>query len=214
MFMVGIYKLCVILKNLSKKMDRPNLDNKISLKDFNEFYWLKKELIEFCRTIGISTSGGKIEIADRIRNYLLTGKVKKTETKKIKITSKFNWNNEILTRETIITDNYKNGEKVRSFFIREIGSHFAFNVIFIKWIKENVGKNLGDAIIEWNRIYEMKNDKNYVSEIDPQFEYNRYMRAFLKDNTEMSSKDAMKYWKLKRLQRGTNEYNRKDLELK
>ena len=195
-------------------MDRPNLDNKISLKDFNEFYWLKKELIEFCRTIGISTSGGKIEIADRIRNYLLTGKVKKTETKKIKITSKFNWNNEILTRETIITDNYKNGEKVRSFFIREIGSHFAFNVIFIKWIKENVGKNLGDAIIEWNRIYEMKNDKNYVSEIDPQFEYNRYMRAFLKDNTEMSSKDAMKYWKLKRLQRGTNEYNRKDLELK
>lgn len=195
-------------------MDRPNLDNKISLKDFNEFYWLKKELIEFCRTIGISTSGEKIEIADRIRNYLLTGKVKKTETKKIKITSKFNWNNEILTRETIITDNYKNGEKVRSFFIREIGSHFAFNVIFIKWIKENVGKNLGDAIIEWNRIYEMKNDKNYVSEIDPQFEYNRYMRAFLKDNTEMSSKDAMKYWKLKRLQRGTNEYNRKDLELK
>ena len=214
MFVASIYKLCVILKNLSKKMDRPNLDNKISLKDFNEFYWLKKELIEFCRTIGISTSGGKIEIADRIRNYLLTGKVKKTETKKIKITSKFNWNNEILTRETIITDNYKNGEKVRSFFIREIGSHFAFNVIFIKWIKENVGKNLGDAIIEWNRIYEMKNDKNYVSEIDPQFEYNRYMRAFLKDNTEMSSKDAMKYWKLKRLQRGTNEYNRKDLELK
>jgi len=195
-------------------MDRPNLDNKISLKDFNEFYWLKKELIEFCRTIGISSIGGKIEIADRIRNYLLTCKVKKTETKKTKITSKFNWNNEILTRETIITDSYKNGEKVRSFFIREIGSHFAFNVIFIKWIKENVGKNLGDAIIEWNRIYEMKNDKNYVSEIDPQFEYNRYMRAFLKDNTEMSSKDAMKFWKLKSLQRGTNEYNRKDLELK
>ena len=49
----------------------------------------------------------------------------------------------------------------------------------MKWIKENVGKTLGDAIIEWNRINELKKDKNYVSEIDPQFEYNRYMRAFL-----------------------------------
>jgi hypothetical protein len=109
---------------------------------------------------------------------------------------------------------YKNGEKVRSFFTSKIGSHFAFNVIFIKWMKENVGKNIGDAITEWNRIYDMKNAENYVSEIDPQFEYNRYMRAFLKDNPELPCKDAMKYWKLKRLQRGTNKYNRKDLELK
>jgi hypothetical protein len=195
-------------------MDRPNLDKDISVNDFNEFYWLKQELVDFCRIIGISTSGGKLEIADRIRYYLSTGNVTRTETKKVKNISKFKWENEKLTRETIITDNYKNGENVRSFFAREIGSHFAFNVIFMKWMKENVGKSLGDAITEWNRIYNLKKDKNYVSEIDPQFEYNRYMRAFLNDNPELSSKDAMKYWKLKRSQRGTNEYERKDLELK
>lgn len=192
-------------------MDRPNLDKNISLKDFNEFYWLKRELIVFCRSVGISTSGGKIEIAERIRLYLSTGEI--TKTKKVKSSSTFNWNNEILTRETIITDNYKNGENVRSFFISEIGTHFTFNVIFMKWLKENIGKSLGDAIIEWIRIFDLKNDKNYVSEINPQFEYNRYMRAFLNDNTELSSKDAMKYWKLKRLQRGTNAYDRKDLNL-
>jgi hypothetical protein len=195
-------------------MDRPNLDKNISVKDFNEFYWLKQELIDFCRSIGISTNGGKIEIADRIRHYLSTGNVPKTGTNKFKSISKFNWDNEILTCETIITDNYKNGENVRSFFVREIGSHFAFNVIFMKWVKENVGKNLGDAITEWNRISDLKKDKNYVSEIDPQFEYNSYMRTFLNDNPELSSKDAMKYWKLKRSHRGTNEYDRKDLELK
>jgi len=195
-------------------MDRPNLNENISVKDFNEFYWLKQELVDFCRIIGISTSGGKLEIADRIRHYLSTGNVKSTETKKIKNTSKFDWENEKLTRETIITDNYKNGENVRSFFEREIGSHFAFNVIFMKWMKENVGKNLNDAIVEWNRIYNLKKDKNYISEINPQFEYNRYMRAFLNDNPGLSSKDAMKYWKLKRSQRGTNEYERKDLDLK
>jgi hypothetical protein len=206
--------LCVILNRHSKQMDRPNLDKNISVKDFNEFYWLKQELIDFSKTIGISTSGGKIEISDSIRLFLSTGKVTKTETKQIKSISKFKWKNEKLTRETIITDNYKNGENVRNFFVKEIGSHFTFNVIFMKWIKENIGKNLGNAITEWNRIYDLKKDKNYVSVIDPQFEYNRYMRAFLNDSPELSSKDAMKYWKLKRSQRGTNEYDRKDLELK
>lgn len=195
-------------------MKRPNLDRNISLKDFNDFYWLKQELIAYCRTIGISTMGGKIEIADRIRYYLSTGEVIKHKIRKIKTTSKFNWDKEALTRETIITDNYKNGKNVRSFFVREIGSHFAFNVIFMQWMRENVGKNLGDAITAWNSIYEMKKDKNFVSEIDPQFEYNSYIRAFLKNNPELSVKDAMKYWKLKRAQRGSNEYEHNDLNLK
>lgn len=84
----------------------------------------------------------------------------------------------------------------------------------MKWIKENVGKTLGYAITEWNRIYDLKKNKNHVSEIDPQFEYNRYIRAFLNDNPKLSIKGAIKYWKSKRSQRGTNKYDRKDLELK
>lgn len=194
--------------------NRPNLDKFISLADFNDFYWLKEELVDFCKRVGISTSGGKIEISDRIRHYIQTGETERIEVTRVKGKSKFDWSKEILTLKTEITDNYKNGENVRSFFIQEIGAHFAFNVIFMKWIKENVGKTLGDAIIEWNRIHEFKKGKDYVSEIAPQFEYNRYMRAFLADNPELSSKDAMKHWKLKRLKRGTNEYERTDLEMK
>lgn len=86
-------------------MERPNLDKNISVNDFKEFYWLKQELVDFCRIIGISISGGKLEIADRIRHYLSSGKVTRTE-KKIKNISKFKWEHEKLTRETIITDNY------------------------------------------------------------------------------------------------------------
>ena len=56
--------------------------------------------------------------------------------------------------------------------------------------------------------------KNYQSEIAPQFEYNRYMRAFLSDNPNLSSKDAMKFWKLKRAKRGTYAYEKTDLNLK
>lgn len=195
-------------------MDKPNLDKKISLEDFNDFYWLKKELVSFCRVIGISSKGGKIEISDRIRTYLSTGEIVKQVKNIHKTKSKFDWANEILTKSTLITDSYKNGENVRNFFIQEIGPRFSFNVIFMKWMKENIGKTLDDAITEWKRIDELKKDRNYVSEINPQFEYNRYMRAFLKDNPNLSSKDAMTYWKLKSARRGTNEYERKDLKLK
>jgi hypothetical protein len=195
-------------------MDRPILDKNISLTDFNDFYWLKQELVEFCRKNGLKTMGGKIELADRIRHFILTGDIVQNKATFAKAKSAFNWNDDKLTRDTIITDNYKNGENVRSFFIKEIGTHFSFNIIFMKWIKENVGKALNDAIIEWNRIENFKKDKNYVSEIDPQFEYNRYMRAFLADNPGLSSKDAMTHWKLKRSKRGTNGYERTDLEMK
>ncbi len=195
-------------------MPKPILDKNISLKDFNDFYWLKKELVQFCRTIGISSTGGKIEISDRIRTYLSTGKIIKEVKHTPKAKSKFDWTNEILTRNTLITDSYKNCKNARIFFIQEIGSHFKFNVIFMKWMKENIGKTLNDAIIEWKQIDALKKDPNYISKISPQFEYNKYMRAFLKDNPTLSSKDAMKFWKLKSSQRGSTEYEAKDLELK
>lgn len=194
-------------------MNKPKLTKHISLDNFNDFYWLKTELITFCRSLGISTSGGKIEIAERIRYYIKTGKIIKKPAGNKK-QSKFNWSQEVLTKETIITDNYKNGRNVRGFFIREIGSHFSFNVIFIKWIRENAGKTLKDAIDEWEKINEIKKVKGYESTIDPQFEYNRYIRAFLKDNPDLSGKDARKFWKLKKEKRGNNDYERDDLKLK
>ena len=43
---------------------------------------------------------------------------------------------------------------------------------------------------------------------------NKHIRSFVKDKTELSRNDAITYWKLKRAQRDTNEYDQKDLELK
>jgi hypothetical protein len=37
---------------------RPKLDKTINLEDFEDFYWFKQELISFCATKEIKTSGG------------------------------------------------------------------------------------------------------------------------------------------------------------
>jgi hypothetical protein len=194
---------------------RPALNNSISLKDFKDFYWLKEELISFCKKNEITHSGGKIEITNRIIHFLETGdKVKPGNIiGSRKSISKFDWSKEKLSLDTLITDNYKNTENVRSFFSNVIGSHFKFNALFMRWMKQNVGETLETAVAEWNRIYLMKNDESYESEIDPQFEYNTYMRDFLKDNPHLSAADARKYWMLKRNLRGSKKYTKDDLLL-
>ena len=195
-----------------KSIERPRLNNSISVTDFKDFYWLKEELIAFCRSKGISLTGGKQELADRIVVYLQTGKIVRTVPKK-KTKSKYDWSNAEIDLNTEITDNYKNSENVRAFMKREIGSHFHFNTAFMKWTKQNIGKTMREAIAEWKRLYELENDKNYQTTISSQFEYNAYIRDFLADNKEKKLTDAIKYWKLKRNQRGNNVYSKEDLKL-
>jgi SAP domain-containing new25 len=56
---------------------RPNLTKDISVVSFKNYYWLKEELQSFCRENGISASGSKIEISDRIETFIRTGEIKK-----------------------------------------------------------------------------------------------------------------------------------------
>jgi len=56
---------------------RPTLSKELNVQEFSDFYWLKEELQTFCRDNGISASGSKIEIADRIKTFLQTGEIKK-----------------------------------------------------------------------------------------------------------------------------------------
>ena len=190
---------------------RPELNRRISTQDFRSFYWYKDELIFFCTSEKIDKRGGKIELANRIEKFLQTGERIPYQEKKSK-TSRFNWNTEKLTVETVITDNYKNTENVRAFFKNQINGKFKFNVKFMNWMKASEGRTLGDAIAQWILIaHEMKTD-NTEKQIAPQFEYNTYIRDFLKDNPEKSLQDAIDYWKIKKLKPGNNKYTPSDLK--
>ena len=189
-------------------MNRPILNTSITSDNFKNYYWLKEELTAFCKTVGINSMGSKIELTNKITEYLETGRITNIHSK-TPAKSKFDWNNETLTLETIITDNYKNTENVRSFMKQQIGNHFRFNTAFMNWTKANVGKTLKNAIEAW---HETQNDKS-KREIAPQFEYNTYIRDFLADNRGKQLKDAIHFWKLKRDSKGDNRYTKEDLNL-
>lgn len=192
--------------------NKPKLNKNISIQDLKDFYWYKEELIDFCRLEKLDKRGGKIELANRIEKYLKTGEREKYQNDAPK-TSRFDWNIENLTDETIISDNYKNTENVRAFFKQKIGDKFKFNVKFMNWMKSARGKTLGDAVEKWIEITEeIRTDKSH-KEIAPQFEYNTYIRDFLKDNPILDRNKALECWKIRKMMRGDNIYRRIDLEL-
>ncbi|MGJ8528243.1 DUF6434 domain-containing protein [Maritalea sp.] len=66
--------------------------------------------------------------------------------------SNFDWHSEHLTPDTIITDSYKTSQNVRRFFTQQLGNDFKFTIASMTWMKENVGKTLGEAVIEIQRL--------------------------------------------------------------
>lgn len=186
-------------------LERPELSKDIDSKTFREYYYLKEELVSFCRENDLPVSGNKIELTDRIACFLDTGKVlcPEKQSKARPVTDS------VLTKESIIEDNFVCSEKHREFFRNEIGKSFTFNVKFQKWLKGNAGKRYNDAISAYYEILEEK--KNSKSTIDKQFEYNTYIRDFFADNEGKTLDDAIKCWKYKKSIKGHNKYERSDL---
>lgn len=195
-------------------MERPELATMTLAEEFRRWYWLKEELIDYCRSKGIKTTGGKFTIADRIAHYLSTGQTAYPGDKASpKTTSMFNWATEPLSLDTVITDSYRNGPNMRRFMIEQVGPRFRFSIAFMDWMQHNVGKTLRDAIAEWHRLEAQKRDPNYQSVIPPHNQYNRYTREFLADNPDKTIKDSRRYWKLKRALPEETVYARSDLAL-
>lgn len=188
-----------------KKMsERANLNRELDGKTFRSFYYLKEELVDFCRTNGLPTSGGKLEITDRIAHFLDTG-----EIFPIKPKTKEKGEIGIIAEHIKIEPNFICSEKHRAFFIEKIGKNFSFNVTFQKWLKSNTGKTYKQAIEAYYQILEEK--KKGKSTIDQQFEYNTYIRDFFVDNKGRSLEEAIKCWKYKKSLQGHNRYEEADL---
>lgn len=184
---------------------RPELTRDLNVGDFRNFYWLKEELQTFCKGNGISASGTKIEITDRIAVFLETGKIQKpmrkrnTSTKKVKL--------EELSLDTVITENHRCSQAVRAFF-KSVIPKFHFSTYIQNYFKENVGKTYQDVVDAWYEEEERKKDPSYKRQIGPQFEYNQFTRDYFADpkNKGKKREDAIKAWNEIKALPGSNKY--------
>ena len=184
--------------------ERPQLSKELDANTFLSFYYLKEELVDFCRENGLPSSGGKEDLTDRIAAFLETGRILKASSKR-KTASTVG----IITEDTIIEPDIVCSEKHRAFFTEKIGKGFSFNVLFQKWLKSNAGKTYKDAVDAYYRILEEK--KKGKTTIDKQFEYNTYIRDFFEATPGRSLEEAIVCWKYKKSVQGHNRYESSDL---
>ena len=183
-------------------MPRPSLTKELSPEEFGQYYFLKEELKDFCRSEGLKVSGSKGDLEKRIVHYLETGE-ELTESVKVKS----NTNSSEITLDSRLGENFRCSEDKREFFEKEIGKGFKFKVKFQKWLKSNPDRTYRDAIEAYWEII----NSNEKTSIDKQFQYNQYIRDFFEDNDDKSLDDAIKCWKYKKGLKGHNRYEKSDL---
>lgn len=207
---------------------RQKLTKELDSRIFQDYYYLKEELVAFCRENRLPTSGNKEELTKRITMYLEQGIVLQGEKgNKCKANKSKTYNNKAnankdnnykastgiigeITLETLIEPNFVCSEQHRAFFKDKIGKGFSFKVAFQKWLKTNTGKSYAEAIEAYYRIVEEK--KKEKTTIDRQFEYNTYIRDFFEDNKGRLLNEAIQCWKYKKALPGHNRYERSDLK--
>lgn len=181
----------------------PELTRDLKADEFKEYYFLKEELKDFCRSEGLRVSGSKQDLEKRIIHYLSTGEelketaVKQNSTETLKE----------INLESKLGENFKCSEDKRLFFEKHIGKGFKFKVKFQKWLKANPDKTYGDAIDAYHEIQ----SSTQKTEIGSQFQYNQYIRDFFENNENKSLDDAIKCWKYKKGLKGHNRYEDTDL---
>lgn len=176
---------------------RPDINTIATGKELQRWYWRKDELIAHARQLGLKTTSGKFVILDRISHFLDTGDRRFPGDKVTRPSSNFDWHSGPLTRQTEITDNYKNTQNVRRFFKDAIGDGFKFNIAFMEWIRSNTGKTLEDACAAYLDIRNQTEKPGFRTLIKDHNQFNQYTRDFLDDNPQLGMADVRRVWALK-----------------
>jgi hypothetical protein len=181
--------------------ERPALTKHTSVTDFNRFYWLKQELLVFCRHHQLPVGGSKAELAERIRYYLSTGRQmvadKNQSSRPVARDS-----DALITLETPVV-HYRNDAKTRAFFVAQVGKQFRFNHYLRAFAQQiNDGRmTYGDLVIGYRHSLE-----NKKTTIDPQFEYNQFQRDFHKHHPSKSQSACLAAWHRVKKAPGDNSY--------
>lgn len=185
---------------------RPNLNQELSPTTFRTYYWLKEELVAFCREHQLSTAGSKIDLTNRIAYFLEHGVAPTIQTRPNPTQTGEKIEGD-LTLDEYIRTGYRSDEVHRAFFKSVIGDEFKFTVGFMRFCKENVGKKTyADAVAWWLDEHKRKQSPDYQPEIAPQFEYNRFIHDYFESNPDGKLEEAIRLWKEVKSKPGDNVY--------
>ncbi len=201
---------------VSGPTSRVTLSKRTRPEDFRDFYWLKRELQDFCRAHGLATSGGKREIAARIEHFLRTGQRLRAVATRPAETAAARRVNTTAAAELSMTTRAPAGfrctQEARQFFERHLGKRFRFTVTLQDFIKAHPGVTFRKIADEWQRQDALRRAGAWQPAISPQFEYNQFTRDYHADprNQGKTHRDCLQAWNRVRARRGDHKYRAQD----
>jgi len=169
---------------------RPALAEDMSGRELLRWYWLRSELINFARSVGVTTSAGKQELTARVVAYLDGGA---TSTTGVRRRSAPPLLVEPLTEATLIPAGQRCSQQLRRYFTGVIGPSFHFDAAMRDFIAGGAGQTLGVAVAHWHGTRSQPR-----AEIGAQFELNRFIRGWHHDHPGGSRAQALQAWSVYR----------------
>jgi SAP domain-containing new25/Domain of unknown function (DUF6434) len=176
-------------------MNRPSLTNTLSPEEFESWYWLKQELVEFCQQHQIPSAGSKSEVSEKIPAFL-----RKAPPPKVRVSIKKGEMPAHFLLTTVIGIGWRCNPALGAFFREQCGKGFRFNAAVRNFIHTQVGATLADAV---NCYVASVAPGAPQQPIIPQNEYNRFTREFFDENPGATRAQALAGWWEKRSRKKT-----------
>lgn len=166
---------------------RPEPSGLMTAKELRRWYWLKTELRDFARLLGLRTAGSKVVLTDRIAAHLdgrpffepTSGSAPSRDQLRTP-----------LTADTVTPKGQRCSQVIRGWFEGQVGASFRFDAEMREYFARTDGaQTLQDALGHW---YRTRNQGE--RQIQAQFEYNRFTRAWYLEHPPGTSRELLAAW--------------------
>ncbi len=150
---------------------RPLLEREMAEDELHRWYWLRSELVELGRSLGISTAGGKVELTARIAD-VLAGRTPRPPSRRVHGVELEG----PLHGGTLLPPGQRCSQHLRDYLVGRIGPVFTFDR-HMREVVTTGGVTLDEVVQHWYQTRDRR-----PSDIAPQFEYNRFTRAWREEH--------------------------------
>ncbi|GAA2177737.1 DUF6434 domain-containing protein [Leucobacter tardus] len=173
---------------ISSNQERPQLSRELTGKELLRWYWLKDELADFARSLGLRTGGGKQVLALRLAAALDGVPFAEPVSKRSGSARQLSGP---LAASTVIPRGQRCSQVVRAWFVEQVGQPFGFDGEMRAFFAKTDGtQTLQDAL---DCYYATRGQGQKA--IDPQFEYNRFTRAWHEEHPDSSREELLDAWR-------------------
>lgn len=172
-------------------MNRPLLTPSLSPENFRAWYWLKKELQDFCSAQALPSTGSKEILSERVLAHL-SGQPLPTRATASPAPRRSRMP-QVLTPETVIGPGWRLNEDLRAFFVAHTTPASRFNQALRDLFKNPQGQTLAQAVA----VYQNSLAQG-PSPIQRQFQFNQHIRDYFEQHPNATRAQALQAWQHKR----------------